>query len=77
MTEYCVIALAAFIAGGTPKVSVAGLIIVLVVAWILFSTLLVTIICINSSRLSRLDEPFKDPNEVAKFRETWKQRQEQ
>ncbi len=35
------------------------LIISIVAAWIIFSTLLVTIICINSSRLSRIDEPFK------------------
>jgi hypothetical protein len=41
------------------------LIISIVAAWILFSTLLVTIICINSSRLSRIDEPFKDPSQLA------------
>jgi len=27
--------------------------------WIVFSAILVTIICMNSSRLSRIDEPFK------------------
>jgi hypothetical protein len=37
------------------------LIISIVAAWIIFSALLVTIICVNSSRLSRIDEPFKDP----------------
>ncbi len=37
------------------------LIISIVAAWIVFSALLVTIICVNSSRLSRIDEPFKDP----------------
>jgi hypothetical protein len=35
------------------------LIVTIVVAWILASTFLVVIICMNSSRLSRLDEPFK------------------
>lgn len=44
------------------------LIISIVAAWILFSTVLVTIICINSSRLSRIDEPFKDPEQVAEER---------
>jgi hypothetical protein len=44
------------------------LIITIVVAWLVFSTLLVTIICMNSSRLSRIDEPFKDPVLVAKAR---------
>jgi hypothetical protein len=40
------------------------LIISIVVAWIIFSTLLVTIICINSSRLSRNDpdDQQKDTN---------------
>ncbi len=41
------------------------LIISIVVAWIIFSALLVTIICVNSSRLSRIDEPFKDPAYIA------------
>lgn len=34
----------------------------------IFSTLLVTIICMNSSRLSRIGEPFKDPTEIARWR---------
>jgi len=33
--------------------------------WVLFSGFLVTIICINSSRLSRIDEPFKSPAKIA------------
>jgi len=37
-------------------------------SWIIFSAILVTIICINSSRLSRIDEPFKDPAELAEER---------
>ncbi|MCJ7536115.1 MAG: hypothetical protein WA997_00705 [Anaerolineales bacterium] len=37
-------------------------------AWILFSALLVTIICMNSSRLNRIDEPFKDPAQLARER---------
>lgn len=44
------------------------LIVTIIVAWILFSTLLVTVICMNSSRLSRIDEPFKDPAEVYRER---------
>ena len=44
------------------------LIISIVVAWILFSGFLVTLICVNSSRLSRIDEPFKDPAVVARAR---------
>ena len=44
------------------------IIISIVIAWILFSALLVTIICMNSSRLSRIDEPFKDPAELARER---------
>ncbi len=44
------------------------LIISIVTAWIIFSTLLVTIICINASRLNRIDEPFKDPTEIARWR---------
>ncbi len=45
------------------------LIISIVAAWIIFSALLVTIICINSARLSRIDEPFKDPAYIARERE--------
>jgi len=36
------------------------LIITIVVAWLVFSTLLVVIICVNSARLSRMDELFED-----------------
>ena len=38
---------------------------IVVAAWIIFSALLVTIICVNSSRLSKIDEPFKDPAYIA------------
>ena len=34
------------------------LIISIIAAWIIFSALLVTVLCMNASRLSRLDEPF-------------------
>jgi hypothetical protein len=44
------------------------LIISIVAAWIIFSALLVTIICVNSARLSRIDEPFKDPAYIANER---------
>jgi hypothetical protein len=44
------------------------LIISIVAAWIIFSTLLVTIICVNSSRLSQIEEPFKDPAYIAQER---------
>ena len=44
------------------------IIISIVAAWIVFSALLVTIICMNSSRLSRIDEPFKDPADLAQER---------
>lgn len=44
------------------------MIITIVVAWILFSGFVVTFICVNSSRLSRIDEPFKDPSTVARAR---------
>jgi hypothetical protein len=50
------------------------IIISIVAAWIVFSALLVTIICMNSSRLSRIDEPFKDPAEIT--RERRQQREE-
>ena len=46
----------------------AVIIISIVAAWIIFSALLVTIICMNSSRLSRIDEPFKDPADQAQER---------
>ena len=45
------------------------IIISIVAAWILFSALLVTVICMNSSRLNRIDEPFKDPADIARIRE--------
>ena len=41
-------------------------------AWISFSAMLVTIICMNSSRLSRIDEPFKDPAELAQERKMYR-----
>ena len=44
------------------------IIISIVAVWILFSALLVTIICMNSSRLNRIDEPFKDPAQLARER---------
>lgn len=44
------------------------LIISIVVAWIVFSALLVTIICVNSARLSQIDEPFKDSAYIAQER---------
>jgi hypothetical protein len=44
------------------------LIISIVAAWIVFSALLVTIICVNSARLSQIDEPFKDPEYIAQER---------
>lgn len=44
------------------------LIVSIVAGWIIFSTLLVTVICINSSRLSQIDDPFKDPVQVAEER---------
>ena len=50
------------------------LIVTIIVAWLVFSTFLVTIICMNSARLSRIDEPFKDPARVAEARR--KRRQE-
>ena len=45
------------------------LIVSIIVAWIIFSAILVTIICMNASRLSRLEEPFKDPAQIARERE--------
>ena len=53
------------------------LIITIVVAWIIFSTLLIMIICVNSSRLSRLDEPFKDPAYIAWARKKIEKEEEQ
>lgn len=49
------------------------IIIAIITAWIVFSALLVTIICMNSSRLSRIDEPFKDPAQLAREREEKKE----
>lgn len=45
-----------------------ALIIGIVIAWIIFSGFLVTIVCMNSTRLSRIDEPFKDPVKLARTR---------
>lgn len=45
-----------------------ALIIGIVIAWIIFSGFLVTIVCMNSARLSRIDEPFKDPVKLARTR---------
>jgi predicted negative regulator of RcsB-dependent stress response len=39
--------------------TMAVIIIGIVAAWVVFSALLVTVICINSSQLSRIEEPFK------------------
>lgn len=44
------------------------LIVSIIAGWIIFSTLLVTVICVNSSRLSRIDDPFKDPVQLAEER---------
>ena len=44
------------------------LIISFVAAWIIFSALLVTVICMNSSRLNRIDGPLKDPAYIAQER---------
>lgn len=44
------------------------LIVGIILAWIIFSGFLVTVICMNSARLSRIDEPFKDPVKVARTR---------
>ena len=44
------------------------LIIPIVAAWIIFSALLVTVICVNSSRLSRIDGLFNDPAYIAQER---------
>jgi hypothetical protein len=38
------------------------------ISWIAFSGFLVTIVCMNSSRLSRIDEPFKSKSRVARAR---------
>ena len=50
------------------------LIIAIVAAWIIFSALLITIICVNSSRLSKIDEPFKDPAYIARARKEIKKK---
>lgn len=44
------------------------LILAVAVSWILFSGFLVTIVCMNSARLSRIDEPFKSPAKIARER---------
>ena len=43
--------------------------ITIIATWILFSALLVTVICMNSSRLNKVDEPFKDPFDIKKMME--------
>jgi len=40
----------------------------IVAAWILFSALLVTVICMNSSRLNRIQDPFKTPDQISQMR---------
>ncbi len=37
-------------------------------AWVIISAFGVTIFCMNSSRLSRIDEPFKDPAQISRER---------
>jgi hypothetical protein len=44
------------------------IILAVVICWIAFSGFVVTILCMNSSRLSRIDEPFKSTSEVARQR---------
>ncbi len=39
---------------------------IVVGAWIIISAFWIAIICMNSSRLSRLDEPFLDPAQIAR-----------
>ena len=39
------------------------------ITWILASALLVWVICANSSRISRIDEPFKDQTKFARSSE--------
>jgi len=51
------------------ETELARYICIVVVAWIIFSAFLVTIICVNASRLSRLEEPFLDPAQIARERE--------
>ena len=53
------------------------IIISIVAAWILFSALLVTVICMNSSRLNKVDEPFKDPFEIKKMMEEHEENMDQ
>jgi hypothetical protein len=47
-----------------------AIIITIAIGWIIFTGVLVTVICMNSSRLSRIDEPFKSPAKLA-----WERRQ--
>ncbi len=46
----------------------AVLIIGIVVAWMLFSAFLVTMACMSSSRISRIEEPMKRTRALAKSR---------
>jgi hypothetical protein len=51
------------------ELAMTVIILAVIAAWIVFSALLVTVVCINSSRLSRIDEPFKDPAQLARERQ--------
>ena len=53
------------------------IIISIIAAWILFSALLVTVICMNSSRLNKVDEPFKDPFDIKKMMEEHEENMDQ
>jgi hypothetical protein len=44
------------------------IIIAIAIGWVIFSGLLVTALCMNSSSLSRIDEPFKSPARIARER---------
>ena len=49
------------------------LIVTIVSIWVLFSGILVTLVCMNSSRLSYLDEPFKTKAKLARARRIQRQ----
>ena len=40
-----------------------------VIAWCVFCAVLWLFLGLNSSRISRMDEPFKDPSQIARLRE--------
>lgn len=44
--------------------SLTTILIIIVIAWIISSVFLITIICMNSSRLSRLDDHFDAENQA-------------